>query len=434
MTHDLSLIPACECKQDEIQIAASLLAKQWTRGGSVSYYESKISGDRQKSSPSLPCSFLLFSHGSVVAHGRLIDCFEGASGNAAAATFIISEPRGHGYGSALMRRLEVLEEHAVNMGYHYIYLWTTTAVKFYRKMGYTPCERVSLYRECLKKLEIHQVSRLEAMLSKKAGHLARETILLPPDEGRDGDVWMRKRLVEFVGSQSIQLEKRLEEIRKAAEKYESDFFWEYLLNNIPWQQQIGPSCGLAALRMLRDHYHSNSQMPSLLQEALEKGYTVDGEIFDLCNMMKLSEFCGLDCELQPFPSVEKIVSTLRSGGSIIFAYDLQASTRLPCKNGGKTAHYGLIIGILFAYQRSNNNNNLQVFLSKHTDSNTKNACKILLLVLHGLSSGLSIASYDEFLESNRQLFSFDIKKYKVNSFNLKGHAVVCYGEIVEETE
>jgi predicted N-acetyltransferase YhbS len=427
MTHDLRLIPACECKQDQIQIAASLLAKQWPRGGSVSLYESQIAGDPRKSSSSLPCSFLLCSQGTVVAHGRLIDCFEGASGNAAAATFIISEPRRHGYGSALMRRLE---EHAVNMGYHYIYLWTTTAVNFYRKMGYTPCERVSLYRACLKGLEMHQVSSLEAMLSKKVGRLPRETVLLPPDEARDGDVWMRKRLVEFVGSQIVQLEDRLEEVRAFAKIQGGGLSWEYLLNNIPCQQQIGPSCGLAALRMLRDHYHGNSQMPSLLQEALEKGYTVDGEIFDLRNIIKLSEFCGLSCELQLFPSVERIVSILRGGGCIIFAYDLQAATRLPCRNGGKTAHYGIIVGILLAYDTISKNNNLEVLFSKHTEtSNTENARKIFLLVLHGLSSSLTISSYNDFLESNQQLCYFDSKKYKVKTLNLKDSVVVCRGKI-----
>jgi hypothetical protein len=30
--------------------------------------------------------------------------------------------------------------------------------------------------------------------------------------------------------------------------------WEYSLLQVPWQRQIGPSCGLAALRMVRDFF------------------------------------------------------------------------------------------------------------------------------------------------------------------------------------
>ena len=51
--------------------------------------------------------------------------------------------------------------------------------------------------------------------------------------------------------------------------------------NVPWQRQIGPSCGLAALRMVRDYFFAAlegeaasklAQMPSLMREAKERGY------------------------------------------------------------------------------------------------------------------------------------------------------------------
>jgi len=52
----------------------------------------------------------------VVGHGRLTECFEGAGGSAAAATYILAEPRGQGYGTRLM---QLLEKEAEQLGYHY---------------------------------------------------------------------------------------------------------------------------------------------------------------------------------------------------------------------------------------------------------------------------------------------------------------------------
>jgi hypothetical protein len=86
--------------------------------------------------------------------------------------------------------MTLLEEEAKRLGYHYVYLWTQTAVPFYVKIGYVSCHRVSLYRACLKQLETKQISTLEAMLrqrNKAAGCVeqpsAQETILLPPSDG-----------------------------------------------------------------------------------------------------------------------------------------------------------------------------------------------------------------------------------------------------------
>ena len=79
----------------------------------------------------------------LYSHGRLTECFESAGGNAAAATFIVvdSKYRGQGLGRHLMKGLE---KEAERQGYHYVYLWTKTAIPFYKKIGYHECQRVSL--------------------------------------------------------------------------------------------------------------------------------------------------------------------------------------------------------------------------------------------------------------------------------------------------
>jgi hypothetical protein len=60
-----------------------------------------------------------------------------------------------------------LEAESVGLGYHYLYLWTRTAVKFYENLGYAICDRISLRRDCLKKLETTLVLGIEAILSRR---------------------------------------------------------------------------------------------------------------------------------------------------------------------------------------------------------------------------------------------------------------------------
>ena len=54
-----------------------------------------------------------------------------------------------------------------------MFLWTHTAVNFYRRLGYMPCEKVSLHRACLQTLERKQLDGLERMLSLRLGSLMR---------------------------------------------------------------------------------------------------------------------------------------------------------------------------------------------------------------------------------------------------------------------
>ena len=310
---------------------------------------------------------------TVIGHGRLTECFESAGGNAAAATYIIIHPtyRGCGYGTSLMT---MLEDESKRLGYHYVYLWTRTAVQFYiQSCGYQPCHRVSLKRACLQSLSVREVQGIEAMLMnrhrrqrqqeqnqqkqpKSQNDIVKQSetlMLLPPGNDDDrktshptlqDDVWLRKRLVEHVGSIDISIDQRLEEvhafIRKISEccrprRDVGSSNWYVRWNpSIPYQPQIGPSCGLATLRMVRDYYHNNKnnsdakamkkktiggvknedndntttgqsdgktspsssstndsdhhQFPSLLLEAQSRGYTKDGEIFDANNLHRLA--------------------------------------------------------------------------------------------------------------------------------------------------
>jgi N-acetylglutamate synthase-like GNAT family acetyltransferase len=463
--------------------AASLLNDQWPRGGSIADYKNKILGTTRNSTStnassgsrlevldnkcdevvSLPCSYLLIDtqEGELLGHGRLTDCFEGAGGNAAAATYIITHPRRKGYGRILMK---LLEQEAVKLGYHYMYLWTATAIPFYHKLNYSRTERISLNSACLKTLETQQVGVLEAMLAKRSQETSKETVTLPPDAVIQNDVWLRKRLVENVASMTIPMESRIEEIRVAIHQFSPNMYcWKYYLSNIPWQQQIGPSCGLAALRMLRDHYNKNhstsvddnngmNRKPSLLEEAQSQGYSIDGEIFNVNHMIKLAAYCGLvNTNVQSLGTMSymDVWNTLKVGGTLILPYDSQPFTKKPCLTEGMNAHYGIIVGMVIGYHRlnhathvddhidnnHNNHNNLlttpQLIDITVTDTIPEDAAETLLLVQHGLSRKLAIASWKDFVTSNGQLHTIDTTKcchLPANAkMNLSDSVIVCYG-------
>lgn len=463
---------------------------------------------------------------TVLGHGRLTECFESMLGNTVAATYIVIAPasRRSGYGSCLMT---LLEAEAVRLGYHYMYLWTHKAVDFYKRLGYVETAQVQVYRACLKRLECEQVNRLEQMLlrakrQQKAAILTqeektssgnsendnnnvsvKETVLLPPEEHNpeSNDVWMRKRLIECVHSTLIALPERIAEIQQGLRDYHtrqnapprtttlttspptsqrtsiqsssssSSLVWKYLLVQVPWQKQVGPSCGLTALRMLREYQYSikmdasqslPDHLPSLLNEAKQKGYTHDGEIFNAQNLVHLAkDICQFPCcQLHAFRKsitpvdVWKSISTKR--GLWIIPYDNDKITKLPCQNSGYTAHYGIIVGIVFGFSNTSaatpttnethNDNpnhvmdetNFQleqiceedVQQLENLSANGKqqqSPCQTILLVQHGLSPKLSIASWEEFFESNQQLNQTNYKKVASSPahINLKDCIIEC---------
>jgi N-acetylglutamate synthase-like GNAT family acetyltransferase len=451
-----------------IQQAETLLMQQWPRGGPYReklLYSSSTATcskllDESSSYYTLPCSYLLMQHmrsnnhnvDVCVGHGRLTECFESAGGNAVAATFVMVDRnhRGCGLGSAMMK---LLEQEAERLGYHYVYLWTQTAISFYQKNGYSECQRVSLKRACLKSLEPSQVDGLEAMLFKKSQKsrvgtkkataivVPKETILLPPaeDDAEKAleDVWLRKRLVEHVGSVHVPVADRIQEIASITKEHDKNYAWYYQLLSVPWQAQIGPSCGLAALRMVREYFltHSSSssenepqQLPSLLGEAQERGYTNDGEVFNATHLADLADsVCGIETELWTTREVspKRLTEVLSLGGVFVLPYDSKPGAYYPVNLAGQRAHYGIVVGILLRTESDDNEYSLETLdvASRPIDDNVVET--VYVIVQHSLSQSLMIAPMNEFWESNQQLLSVDEGKFGMQDLDLKDRIVVC---------
>jgi GNAT superfamily N-acetyltransferase len=470
-----TLIPANKASPDILDTVAIWLSQQWPRGGNAAFYLDKITEDKGSDSM-CPCSFILMKHGATtpVGHGRVLDCFENSGARAAAFTYIIAKPQGNGHGRILMQQLE---RACRDQNYHYVYVWTHTAIEFYKKCGYHETHRVSLQRPCLKILETMQVSKLEDLLSFRKrrifkdedDHIAdkhdaadgttkkrSETILLPPVHGAEiaeqQDVWLCKRLVDTVPKLTIQREERMKELQAFCSSSMACGSCYYHFLDLAWQQQIGPSCGLAALQMVldfskggaEDEEYTTKKQPSLLQQAKTQQYTRDGELFDIQDLFSLAKQQNLDCEIVRVSDTTQIqvCQQLLALNPIIIPYD-QSYNKLPCLANGKCAHYGVIVGMmilcdkpldaassLMLTEEESSWDSHQALAKRlvplttirdDTDDNddhplarslqVPSTSKLYLLVQHGMSRKLCIASWNDFMISNEQLHGSDHAKF-----------------------
>ena len=481
-----------------LETTVALLHSQWPQIPTSAYRE-KIVHPSHQLNYNLPCSYILLmlsgSQPQVIGHGRLTECYESAGGNAAAVSYIVIDSlfRAQGWGRRLMK---LLEDQAVRMGYHFMYLWTTTAIQFYGNIGYRKCQRVSLKRDCLKSLKTEQVQSLETLLVQKSKKRSasdqavyHETLLLPPASSTAGDqtdtvedVWMRKRLVEEVASVLVDVTTRQQELADAVRNmmestqyhrsHEMEGTWYYHVHQVPWQAQIGPSCGLTALRMVREYFLTkqqqhedvnnrntnnddcqNMQFPSLLGEARDRGFTHDGEVFNANHLQTLAkDICGIESEMSSTRTLtgQEICNLLVNSGSVlILPYDSNPRTRLPTQLSGQCAHYGIVVGMLVwietetkQQQHDNEGNKVtctegnKPVINLHKlesgsgffNSRQPGIENIFVLVQHSLSIKLSIAPWLRFLQSNQQLVSVDERKFgHIMDLNLKDRVLICRG-------
>jgi GNAT superfamily N-acetyltransferase len=440
---------------------AALLHTQWPRGGSIQDYLFKITSDSDEP----PCSYILLNHHKQdkivpVGHVRITECLDESSVRAVAATYVVTTPQNRGYGRVLMNLLEqiVLQTNK----YHYIYVWTHTAFKFYRKCGYSVTTKVSLHRPCLKRLESKQVMNMESLFKSRLQNLINpnnnesehpvnnnvterrqcETVLLPPDAATEETVWLRKRLVESVPLVTVTSEDRRSELHAVMQKHPTYKTWKYHLCNLPWSRQIGPSCGLAALRMVQANAVPTNDLaqttapslPSLLDYAVQNGYSHDGELFNVLHLVDVAQtVCNLVCRIESVRALSPgdVLSHLLHNRLMIFAYDSQPITRQPCLNGGSTAHYGVIVGLLLGRTIDNTSeapatiDEITLGEGDTAEDFFESTSLCLVLVQHGLSSKLTIAPWADFVASNQQLRQADVNKYPdASELNLSDHLIV----------
>ena len=329
---------------------------------------------------------------------------------AATASFIVvhHDYRGRTVGAILMRSLEQLALTELNCYYMTLSTTTDAAARFYQRLGYREgfiSQRVS-QRRCFQVSSFSQdgLDRLQSLLLKKQqattsaatavacasplGGVAEESTDSSNDTGRPKDVrYFVKLLAEERNGGFVSIRKDIlhgiELANRTHGGMHSDGGYRHMggeeIPEIPWQLQIGPSCGLSIIRMVREFYYPSAttgfglsggggvvsqlhQPPSLLELARSLDVTEDGEVFSTAKLLFLLQtyfrmIVG-DGEAQ-----RRVVAILKKFGTFeefetildetiivnkasfaAIAYDRDPGTdSASCVSGGMHAHWGIIL-------------------------------------------------------------------------------------------
>ncbi|XP_062965771.1 actin maturation protease isoform X2 [Cynocephalus volans] len=148
--------------------------------------------------------------------------------------------------------------------------------------------------------------------------------------------------------------KRLLKLRK--DRFRSDLRWILFCADLPSLIQEGPQCGLVALWMAGTLLSPPSGIPleRLVQVAMERGYTAQGEMFSVADMGRLAqEVLGCQAELLcgglGSPNRDLVLQHLVSGQPLLIPYD-EDFNHEPCQRKGHKAHWAVSAGVLLGVQ------------------------------------------------------------------------------------
>ncbi|XP_023564012.1 UPF0692 protein C19orf54 homolog [Octodon degus] len=140
------------------------------------------------------------------------------------------------------------------------------------------------------------------------------------------------------------------------DRFRSDLQWILFCADLPSLIQEGPQCGLVALWMAGALLAPPSGVPleRLVQVAMDRGYTAQGEMFSVANMGRLAqETLGCQTELLHSglggPNRDLILQHLIAGHPLLVPYD-EDFNHEPCKRKGHKAHWAVSAGVLLGVQ------------------------------------------------------------------------------------
>ncbi|KAM4825103.1 actin maturation protease isoform 1-T2 [Thomomys bottae] len=170
----------------------------------------------------------------------------------------------------------------------------------------------------------------------------------------------KSRLLKEALEKSCPVSKGREDVKKLLklhkDRFRSDLQWILFCADLPSLIQEGPQCGLVALWMAGTLLSPPSGIPleRLVQVALERGYTAQGEMFSVANMGRLAqETLGCQAELiyggLGGPNRVRVLQHLITGQPMLIPYD-EDFNHEPCERKGHKAHWAVCAGILLGVQ------------------------------------------------------------------------------------
>lgn len=144
--------------------------------------------------------------------------------------------------------------------------------------------------------------------------------------------------------------KRLLKLHK--DRFRNDLQWILFCADLPSLIQEGPQCGLVALWMagtlLSTPDTDSVSLERLVQVAMERGYTAQGEMFSVADMAKLAQET-LDCQTELLcgglggPNRDRALQHLITGHPLLIPYD-EDFNHEPCQKKGHKAHWAVSAG------------------------------------------------------------------------------------------
>ncbi|XP_030621937.1 actin maturation protease isoform X2 [Chanos chanos] len=164
----------------------------------------------------------------------------------------------------------------------------------------------------------------------------------------------KKKLYQAIAEGKAAVEGDHEEARilLAQRERRKDLQWLLFNKYVPSLIQNGPQCGLVALWMATHLLHPAKRvsMETVVQTALDRGYTAQGEMFSAQDMAVLAEeVCGckavrLSGGIEGHNTVF-IMKHLTTGQPVLIPYD-EDFNHAPCQRNGHKAHWAVASGVL----------------------------------------------------------------------------------------
>ncbi|XP_029923504.1 actin maturation protease [Myripristis murdjan] len=239
----------------------------------------------------------------------------------------------------------------------------------------------------------------------------------------------KKKLYQTIASGKSPVEGDHEEARLLLGHRESSFRkdlqWILFNKYVPSLIQDGPQCGLVALWMAA-HLRQPQlgvDMDTIVQTALKRGYTAQGEMFSAHNMAQLAEeVCACRAELLTGglrgDNAAAIITHLCDGQPVLIPYD-EDFNHEPCQRSGHRAHWAVASGVLLGLdQGSMSQEHIQpdpslpwLFLPSDLSSPcpvpTAGVREAYILAKQGKSLRYQLWSLDCVAQSNEQLRMMD---------------------------
>ncbi|XP_034556835.1 UPF0692 protein C19orf54 homolog [Notolabrus celidotus] len=238
----------------------------------------------------------------------------------------------------------------------------------------------------------------------------------------------KKKLYQTIASSRSPVEGNHTEARLLLSQRESSFRkdlqWILVNTYVPSLIQDGPQCGLVALWMAAQLQQPqlSVDMETVVQTAMRRGYTAQGEMFSADNMALLAEeVCGCKADLLSGGlsgnNMETIITHLWGRQPVLIPYD-EDFNHEPCQRSGHRAHWAVASGLLLGLdQQSVSTEHTEPdptlsWLRLVTDSSSPRPVgatvkHVHILAKQGKSLRYQLWSLDSVAQSNEQLRMMD---------------------------